>query len=104
MRGDIVRVPADKQARGSEQQGARYGVVVRSDDLLLSTVLVTPTSASSTPMLHRPEVVILGQSTCLLAEQTRAVRREALGPSLGRLPYADLIRLDEALRLVLALD
>lgn len=104
MRGDVVRVPAARGARGREQQGARFGVVVQSDDLMLSTVLVTPTSTGSLPMLHRPEVTILGDRTCLLVEQTRAVTREALGPPVARLSYDDLVRLDEALRLALALD
>lgn len=76
----------------------------QSDDLLLSTVLVTPTSTASLPMLHRPEVVILGERTCLLVEQTRAINRESLGPSVGRLSYDDLRQLDDALRLALALD
>ncbi len=104
MRGDVVRVPALRKARGSEQRGARFGVVVQSDDLLLSTVLVTPTSASSLPMVHRPEVTILGERTCLLVEQTRAIAREALGPPVSRLSYDDVRLLDEALRLALALD
>jgi mRNA interferase MazF len=104
VRGDVVRVAADKRARGPEQEGARYGVVVQSDDLLLSTVLVTPTSTASLPMVHRPEVALLGQRTCLLVEQTRAVRREALGPVLDRLSLTDQRRLDDALRVALALD
>lgn len=104
MRGDVVRVPADKRARGSEQAGARYGVVVQSDDLLLSTVLVTPTSTSSLPMPHRPEITLLGTQTCLLVEQTRAIRREALGTPVGRLSVGEQRELDEALRLALALD
>jgi mRNA interferase MazF len=104
VRGDVVRVPAARGAHGHEQQGSRYGVVVQSDDLLLSTVLVTPTSTGSLPMLHRPEVVLLGERTSLLVEQTRAVPREALGDPVTRLSYDDLQRLDEALRLALALD
>lgn len=104
MRGDVVRVPADKTARGAEQRGQRYGVVVQSDDLLLSTVLVTPTSTSSLPMVHRPQVTVLGELTCLLVEQTRAIRREALGPAVAVLSLDDRRRLEEALRLALALD
>lgn len=104
MRGDVVRVPAARGARGREQQGPRFGVVVQSDDLLLSTVLVTPTSTGSLPMLHRPEVTVMGTRTFLLVEQTRAVTRDALGPPLERLSHADLQRLDDALRLALALD
>lgn len=64
MRGDVVRVPADKRARGPEQQGKRYGVVVQSDDLSLSTVLVSPTSTASLPMVHRPQVTLLGEQEC----------------------------------------
>lgn len=104
MRGDVVRVPAARGARGREQQGRRYGVVVQSDDLMISTVLVTPTSTGSLPMLHRPEVEILGERTCLLAEHTRAISRDALGPTVARLGHDDLRRLDEALKLVLGLD
>lgn len=104
MRGDVVRVPAARGARGREQRGARFGVVVQSDDLLLSTVLVTPTSTGSIGMLHRPEVTILGEQTCLLVEQTRAIAREVLGPPVETLSYDDLRRLDDALRLSLALD
>ncbi len=104
MRGDVVRVPAARGAGGREQQDGRYGVVVQSDDLMLSTVLVTPTSTGSVPMGHRPEVTILGERTCLLVEQTRAVTREALGAPVASLSYDDLRRLDDALRLALALD
>lgn len=104
MRGDVVRVPAARGARGREQQGARFGVVVQSDDLLLSTVLVTPTSTGSLPMLHRPELTILGERTCLLVEQTRAIARAALGLPVASLSYDDLRRLENALRLALALD
>ncbi len=104
MRGDVVRIPADKQARGAEQRGDRYGVVVQSDDLLLSTVLVTPTSTAGGPMAHRPEITVLGRKTCLLVEQTRAIRREALGTPVGYLSAEDQRRLNEALLLALALD
>jgi mRNA interferase MazF len=104
VRGDVVHVPALRGARGHEQQGARFGVVVQSDDLMPSTVLVVPTSSRSVPMLHRPEVTILGQRTCLLVEQARAITREALGEPVARLAYEDLRRLDDALRLALALD
>jgi len=44
------------------------------------------------------------ERTCLLVEQTRAINRESLGPSVGRLSYDDLRQLDDALRLALALD
>lgn len=104
MRGDVVRVPADEAARGHEQRGPRYGVIVQSDDLPLSTVLVTPTSTGSRPALHRPEVEILGTRTRLLPEHTRAISRDAIPQPVSRLSYAELRDLDEALALVLELD
>ena len=46
VRGEVFRLPAPTRARGREQQGARYAIVVQADDYLgLSTVLVAPTSA-----------------------------------------------------------
>lgn len=103
MRGDVVRVPTAKGSRGHEQRGPRYGVVIQSDDLMLSTVLVTPTSTGSRPAGHRPEVEILGQRTRLLPEQTRAISREVLGAPVARLSYLELHELDDALRRVLEL-
>lgn len=47
MRGEIFRLKAPRNSRGDEQSGARYGVVVQSDLLPLSTWLVAPTSTSA---------------------------------------------------------
>ncbi|MFA4841099.1 MAG: type II toxin-antitoxin system PemK/MazF family toxin, partial [Agrococcus sp.] len=44
VRGDIYRLKAPRDARGHEQTGSRFAVVVQSDDLHLSTWLVAPTS------------------------------------------------------------
>lgn len=104
MRGDLVRVPGDRLARGHEQKGERFGVVVQSDDLSLSTVLVVPTTSRRSTAVHRPEIALAGRPTTLLPEQARAIPRDALGTPIDRLSYADLSELDDALRLVLALD
>ena len=90
--------------RGHEQQGTRYAVIVQSDDLMLSTVLVAPTSASSPPRIFRPTVIIGDEDTQVLIEQTSAVAPERLGEFVGRLTHDELAALDEALRLVLQLD
>jgi mRNA interferase MazF len=42
VRGDIHRLGAQRWARVNEQKGVRYAVIVQSDDLMLSTVLVSP--------------------------------------------------------------
>jgi mRNA interferase MazF len=104
VRGDIHRLHAPKSTRGHEQQGNRYAVVLQSDDLMLSTVLVAPTSRSSAPRIFRPTITIGGDETQVLIEQTSAVAHERLGEFVGRLRHDDLEAIDEALRLVLELD
>ena len=104
MRGDIHRLRAPKASRGHEQQGARYAVLLQSDDLKLSTVLVAPTSRSSAPRIFRPTITIDGDDTQVLIEQTSAVALERLGEFVGRLRHDELEAIDEALRLVLELD
>ncbi len=73
MRGDIHRLRAPRGTRGREQVGARYAVVVQSDDLLLSTLLIAPTSTGSRPASFRPEITIAGTPTRVMTEQTMAV-------------------------------
>lgn len=104
MRGDIHRLRAPRTARSHEQQGARYAVLLQSDDLMLSTVLVAPTSRSSPPRIFRPTITIDGGDTHVLIEQTSAVARERLGDFVGRVGHDELVAIDDALRLVLELD
>lgn len=104
MRGDIYRLRAPHGARGSEQRGARYAVVVQSDDLLLSTVLVAPTSRSAPPRVFRPTVTVGGEQTQVLVEQTGAVSPERLGDIVGRVRLDESREIDNALRLALQLD
>lgn len=103
MRGEVYRLNAPRDARGHEQSGTRYAVVVQSDDLPLSTWLVAPTSTSARPATFRPEVDIGGRPTLVLAEQTAAVDPNRLGRSAGHLTFDELRRVDAALRLVLDL-
>ncbi|WP_431240251.1 type II toxin-antitoxin system PemK/MazF family toxin [Mycolicibacterium aichiense] len=84
-----------------EQSGARYAVVVQSDQLPLSTWLVAPTSTSARAASSRPEVEIGGLSTQVLAEQTAAVDPGRLGMSVGFLSFDEMRRVDAALRVVL---
>jgi mRNA interferase MazF len=77
---------------------------VQSDDLLLSTVLVAPTSRSAPARIFRPTVTIGGQRTQVLIEQTAAVAPERLGELAGHVNLAELQEIDEAMRLVLGLD
>jgi mRNA interferase MazF len=103
VRGEVFRLRAPRDARGHEQAGSRYAVVVQSDALPLSTCLVAPTSASARPATFRPEVHIAGLATRVLAEQTAAIDPARLGDSAGRLTFDELRRVDAALRLVMDL-
>lgn len=83
------------------EQGARDGVVVQSDLLPLSTLLVAPTSTSARPASFRSEIIVAGRSTRVLAEQTAAVGPGRLGDRAGQLTGAELLAVDAALRVVL---
>jgi mRNA interferase MazF len=104
VRGDLHRLRAPRDARGSEQTGVRYAVVVQSDDLLLSTVLVAPTSRSAMPRVFRPTITLNNERTQVLVEQTTAVAPERLGALVGHVSRDELDQISEALRLTLALD
>lgn len=104
VRGEVFRLPARRGARGREQRGARYAVVVQADEFLgLSTVLVSPTSTSARPASFRPAIRLGADETRVLVEQTGVVDPQRLGRSAGRLDAAELRSVDEALMLVLGL-
>lgn len=103
MRGEVFRLNAPRGSPGHEQSGSRYAVVVQSDQLPLSTCLVAPTSTSARAASFRPEVVIGGVNTRVLAEQTAAVDPGRLGKSVGFLSIDEMRRVAAALRVVLDL-
>ncbi len=103
MRGEVFRLRSPRDARGREQAGSRYAVVVQSDLLPLSTWLVAPTSTSARAATFRPEIEIDGRASRVLAEQTAAVDPRRLGPSAGHLSFDELRQVEAALRLVLGL-
>ncbi|MGX9295408.1 type II toxin-antitoxin system PemK/MazF family toxin [Tsukamurella paurometabola] len=104
MRGDVHRLLAPRGVRGHEQAGRRYAVVVQGDEFaMLSTWLVSPTSASARAASFRPEVEIDGARTRVLVEQTTAVDPSRLGDVVGRLGFDELRAVDAALCAVLDL-
>ena len=104
VRGQIFRLPALRAARGREQRGAGYAVIVQAEEFLgLSTVLVSPTSTSARPASFRPTITLKGEDTRVLVEQTTVVDPQRLGRSAGRLDASELRAVDEALMLVLGL-
>lgn len=104
VRGEVLRLPAVRGARGREQRGARYAVVLQADEFLhLSTIIVAPTSTSARPASFRPVVTFEGLETRVLVEQTTVVDPQRLGRSAGRLDAGELRAVDEALALILGL-
>ncbi|WP_238385152.1 type II toxin-antitoxin system PemK/MazF family toxin [Nesterenkonia muleiensis] len=104
VRGDIYALKAPPDARGHEQRGHRYAVVVQSDLLNLSTLLVAPTTSRGNPASFRPEIEMDGQTVRVLLEQTRAVDPGRLGNFAGRLSAFELQAVDRALSEVLDLS
>lgn len=105
MRGDLYRLRAPKDTRGHERAGARFVVVVQSDDLPLSTWIVAPTSTGRREASFRPEIEIDGVRARVMIEQLTAVDPETrLGEFAGRLDPTELRAVDDALLTVLGLD
>jgi mRNA interferase MazF len=105
VRGDLYRLRAPKDARGHEQSGARYAVVVQSDDLPLSTWIIAPTSTSRRAASFRPEIEVKGVTTRVIVEQITVIDpQHRLGEFVGRLNTVEMHAVDAALRDVLALD
>jgi mRNA interferase MazF len=104
VRGDIHHLRSPRDARGREQKGSRYAVIVQSDDLVLSTVLVAPTSRSAQSRVFRPTIRIGEDETQVLLEQTAAVDPERLGGFVGRVSFEEIVSINDAMRLVFELD
>lgn len=104
-RGDVHRLPPPRRARGHEQRGARYAVVLQAEELAaLSTVIVAPTSTAALPASFRPEIKVRGRLTRVLVEQLRAVDPVRLGDRVGHLGVDEIDDVERATRIVLGLS
>ena len=103
MRGDLYRLRSDKNTTGHEQRGPRHAVAIQSDGILLSTLIVAPTSTSAQPAIFRPEIEMEGVRTRVLIDQMRAVDASRLGELAGRLDAAETGEVDRAIRLMLGI-
>jgi mRNA interferase MazF len=102
-RGDVYELRSPKGV-GHEQQGRRFGVIVQADTFLpRSVVLVAPTSRSARPATFRPEIVVDGERTHVLVEQTGTVDVNRLGESVARASAEDMWDIDESLMTVFGL-
>lgn len=114
LRGEIRLVGLDP-VLGSEADKRRPAVIVSNDRANASAartgrgvVTVVPVT-SSTDRVYAFQVLLPADETGLRldskaqAEQIRSVAMERLGAVVGRVPAADMARLDDALRLHLQL-
>ena len=114
LRGDIRLVDLEP-VRGAEANKRRPAVVVSNDvanasasQLGRGVVTVVPVT-SSIERVHPFQVLLPAVATGLRhdskaqAEQVRSVAVQRLGPRIGSVPPAIMEKLDEALRLHLAL-
>ena len=103
-RGDVFEL-RPRRGTGHEQRGRRYGVVVQSDALLPSTVvLVAPTSRSARSASYRPEIRVANASTKVMVEQMTAVDGTRLGELVGHATAHEMWGIDEAILTVLGLS
>ena len=100
MRGDVHELRPPRDRRGHEQSGPRYAVVLQSDLLPLSTLLVAPTSTRARAASFRPEVVVGDITTRVMVEQTAAVDPSRLGRLVGQVGRRELDAVERALEVV----
>jgi mRNA interferase MazF len=103
VRGDIYRLKTSKHATGHEQRGSRYGIVMQSDAVMRSTVVVVPTSTSTIEDDTRVRLVFRGVETFALTEQMAAVDRSRLGEKVGRVDFQTIYEIEKAIRLLLGM-
>lgn len=103
MRGDVYELEP-RPAKGHEQMGDRYGVILHTDLFPWSTTIVAPTSHSATPSTFRPQIELGAERTTVLVDQLACVDPEhRLGRMIGRCSLREVQSIDEALRIVLDL-
>ncbi|GIG66492.1 type II toxin-antitoxin system PemK/MazF family toxin [Phytomonospora endophytica] len=103
FRGAVYEIKAMPGARGSEQQGRRYAVIIQSDQFATSTITIALTSASAGAAVYRPEIEIDGTTSRILTDQIYSVAPERLGEFKGALDAGEVQELDRALLLKLGL-
>jgi len=103
-RGEVVWLRSQRGSKGHEQRGARYAVVLQSNELLvMSTVVVAPTSTHAMPASFRPEIEIEGVRTRVMVDHLTAADLSRVGQSVRMLSWEELADVDRAVALGLGL-
>jgi len=103
VRGDIYRLKASRNTSGHEQRGSRYGVVMQSDAVIRSTVVVIPTSTSTIPSDTRVPLTFNGITTYAMTEQMAVVDLRRLGDKVGQVDHQTMSEIETAIRLLLGM-
>lgn len=106
MRGEVYRLRRPRDARGHEQAGERFAVVVLATRFAnLGQWLVVPTSTRAQDAGFRPQIRVGGVTTLAPCDALVAVDPiSRLGAQVDYLSAGALAEIDEALRLLLDLD
>ncbi|MDA3647614.1 type II toxin-antitoxin system PemK/MazF family toxin [Saccharopolyspora indica] len=99
FRGAVYEIKAMPGARGHEQQGRRYAVIIQSNRFATSTITVALTSTRAAEAIYRPEIELNGTKTRILTDQVYSVTSDRLGDFKGSLDASELADLDRALLL-----
>lgn len=103
MRGEVRRLRSDRRAKGREQTGARYAVILQADYLPLATVIVAPTTTNTIGATFWPEIDVDGVRTFVLVEQLMAVDASRLGDVVDHLEADEMHDVEDRLRDVLSI-
>lgn len=99
MRGDVYRLRADRNARGHEQKGDRYAIIVHADYINLSTWIVVPTSTKAGISTVRPQVSFGDEVTFALTDQIMTIDPEKrIGNFVGRISYQGMMDIDNGIK------
>jgi mRNA interferase MazF len=103
-RGEVVWLRSLRGSKGHELRGARYAVVLQTELVMLSTVIVAPTSTHALTASFRPEIELEGVRTHVMLDHLTAVDVSRIGDSVRILSGQELATVDQALATVLGLE
>ncbi len=102
IRGDIFTVNLSGRS-GHEQKGSRLAIILQTNDLPLSTVVIVPTSPQARPTSFRPSIRIQGEATYALTEQITTVDTQRLGKWIGHVTDEEIKATESGIKSVLGM-